>query len=115
MKRDNDLIRDLLLRFESEADYVLLMPHDLDGPERLERGHILIMIDQGLLAPIQRETFRITASGHDFLEAIRSDSIWQKTKTAVAETGGSATLDIVKQLAVGFIKQKVSKHTGIDL
>jgi hypothetical protein len=59
--------------------------------------------------------FRLTNSGHDYLDAVRSDNIWQQTQTAVAETGGSAVLEIVKALAIGFAKKKVSQHTGIDL
>ena len=56
-----------------------------------------------------------TNSGHDFLEAIRDNTIWNSTKTAVAEIGGGATLDIIKRLAIGLLKTKIEKHTGIAL
>ncbi len=118
MRRDEDLIRELLLEYEQEEDWLLMTPGETSGASREERqklGHLKLMMDQGLIAEVGRGTFRITASGYDFLEAIRSEGIWEKTKAAVAETGGNATLDIVKQLAVGFLKIKLSKHTGIEL
>jgi len=57
----------------------------------------------------------MTSQGHDYLDAIRNDGIWQRTKEAVAETGGSAALEIIKAVALGLVKQKLEKHTGIEL
>ncbi|WP_417279242.1 DUF2513 domain-containing protein [Celeribacter sp.] len=57
----------------------------------------------------------VTFEGHDYLDAIRDEGIWSKTKNAVAETGGSASIEIVKALAVGFLKKKISQHTGMEL
>ncbi|WP_085893338.1 DUF2513 domain-containing protein [Roseovarius litorisediminis] len=54
-------------------------------------------------------------NGHDYLDAVRDPGIWSKTTTAVKETGGSAALEIVKALAVGFAKKKLKDHTGVDL
>ena len=59
--------------------------------------------------------FYVTNQGQDYYDAIRSDSVWEKTKASVAETGGNATLDIVKQLAVGYLKKMISEKTGIEL
>ena len=60
-------------------------------------------------------TYRLSNQGHDFIEAIRDKGIWEKTKKAVTETGGNATLEMVKIIASGFLKEKLSKHTGIEL
>lgn len=67
------------------------------------------------LATYGKHYFTVTWQGHDYLDAIRDDSIWKKTKKAVIETGGNATLEITKALALGFLKQKIEKHTGITL
>jgi hypothetical protein len=64
------------------------------------------------LAP---KTFELTWLGHDYLDAVRDEGIWHKTKKAVSETGGSATLEIVKALALGFVKKKIAQHTGIEI
>ena len=73
------------------------------------------MSDEGLVAEVSDGTFRLTSAGHDYLGAIRSEGIWQETKSVVAETGGSATLEIMKQLAIGFLKKKLEEHTDIKL
>ena len=86
------------------------------GPdERRERYHILLLIDAGLLTEVGKGTFRITNSGHDYLEAIRDEGIWSKTKAVVAETGGSTTLELVKKLAMGFLNAKIEHYTGMKL
>ncbi len=59
--------------------------------------------------------FRITPLGHDYLDAVRDEGIWAQTKKAVADTGGNATIEIVKALATGFLKKKISQQTGIEI
>lgn len=78
---------------------------------------LLLMQDAGWISGrgVNHGVFRITNSGHDYLDAIRDDGIWTKTKQAVADTGGSATLEIVKSLAIGYLKKKIENHTGIAL
>lgn len=118
MQRDNDYIRELLFRYEADPQWCLVMPGQTlggDTAEWRERYHVHLMMDDGLLAGVGRGTMRITAAGHDFLDAIRDEGVWTKTKQAVAETGGSATFEIVRALAVGYLKTKIEKHTGISL
>ncbi|MDP2738979.1 MAG: DUF2513 domain-containing protein [Pseudorhodobacter sp.] len=118
MKRDDDYIRDLLLKYEGEEDWLLFMPGETLGSgedEWKERYHALLLMDQGLLATVGKGTMRLTSQGHDFLEAVRDEGIWSRTKDAVRDTGGSATLEIVKALATGFLKKKISQYTGIEL
>jgi hypothetical protein len=43
---------------------------------------------------------RLTWEGHDFLDSIRSDTIWSKTKAQLAQVAGSASLQVVKAVAV---------------
>jgi len=67
-----------------------------------------------MMASVGRDTFRLTSKGHDFLEAVRDDGIWQKTKDGVAAVGG-ATLGIVSEIAIAYVKQKVTEKLGIQL
>ena len=139
MKRDDDVIRDLLLQceaderqwFELESEYDCEFGVSTSLHERWDERtgrHLQLLVDAGLIATaksrytpdwdpeeIGRTFFRLTNAGHNYLDAIRDESIWSKTKAAVAETGGSASLEIVKSLAVGFLKSKIEKHTGIVL
>ena len=117
MKRDDDYIRSLLAEIESsdEAELNGFTDEDeLKGPDR-RHFHFLLMADAGLVRHNGNGYYRLTNQGHDYLAAIKDDGIWSQTKSAVAETGGSASLEILKQLATGFIKKKISQHTGIEL
>ena len=42
---------------------------------------------------------RMMWSGHELLDAIRSDTVWNKTKQAIASKGLSMTFDVVKSVA----------------
>ena len=38
-----------------------------------------------------------------------------KPNLPVAETGGTATLELIKAIGLGYVKKKLSEHTGIEL
>ena len=57
--------------------------------------------------------YRMTNQGHDYLEAIRSDTVWNKTKQGAAEVGGM-TLGMMKDLAIAYFKQEVAGKLGIN-
>ena len=117
MKRNQDYLRQLLFEFEAQPDWLIVVFNAINAnAEQRERlYHVQLLRDAGLVTEVGRSTYRLTNSGHDYIEAIRDEGIWSKTKTAVAETGGSATLEIIKSLAMGFLKSKIEKHTGIAL
>ena len=77
--------------------------------------HIQLLCDAEYMVQINENTYRLTSQGHDFIEAIRDNGIWDKIKDAVANTGGNATIEMVKTLAVGFLKKTISEHTGSEL
>ena len=131
MKRDNDLIRQILLNCEAN-DGPVIWVSDVNADEEGEyydfdsvtTEHFVLLKEAGFISekyslrsdlrPVQYG-YRLTWVGYDYLDAIRDEGIWKKTKDAVSETGGSATLEILKALALGFVKKKLSQHTGIDL
>jgi hypothetical protein len=117
VKRDDDLLRALLLEFEGQADWLILVRNHLNmsAEDRVRQYHVHLLSDAGMVTAVGSSTYRMTNAGHDYLDAIRQDGIWAKTKQAVAETGGTATLEIMKSLAIGFLKTKIEKHTGIAL
>lgn len=117
MRRNDDLLRQLLIEFEAQADWVIInvSTMDMSSEARLRQHHIDLLVDQKFLAPVGKETLRLTSQGHDFFEAIRDDGIWSRTKTAVSESGGSATLEILKALATGFLRKQIFERTGIEI
>ncbi len=116
MKRDDDYIRKLLLDLEAsdEVDLVCFQSFDDTEEEKKRYYHLQLLNDAGLMLETQKGVYRMTNQGHDFVAAIRSDTIWTKTKAGASQIGG-VTLGILKDLAVSYLKQEAKKTLGIDL
>ena len=50
---------------------------------------------------------RITWDGHEFLDAIRDEGTWKKTKEFVSKKVGSAPLEMVFEVARRFLQEKL--------
>lgn len=130
MKRDMDLIRELLLKLEAldipPGTVTPLSPYDpelaVDGFTGEDIGHHLRMLVSGgfvetggsrPFGPDGSLVFRqISWEGHDFLDSVRDPKIWEKTKHG-AEAAGGFTVDLLKDLAKGFIRKQVEEYTGV--
>ena len=124
MKRDLDLIREILLVIEENSDPIR---RDLNSGEIIEKFsvnpnwtddqvecHIEMASMAGLIdgttAATQNGWFmisiRLSAYGHEYLDEVRDPVIWANTKSASAKVA-SVSLDIVKEIAAGLIRQTV--------
>ena len=120
MKRDMDLVREILMETEAlpSDNYggSVLVVEGVDGATL--DAHIRLMDEAGLLnADYMSGTPGSTAyvksltwEGHDFLDAIRDDSIWMKVKSRVADTVGTASFEILMALALAMAKEKLGLH-----
>ncbi|MCR9067822.1 MAG: DUF2513 domain-containing protein [Rhodobacteraceae bacterium] len=117
MKRDNEYLREMLIGFEDADDqYIMAAEYIRMPPEEAKRlYHIRLASDAGLVVETGSSVYRLTNQGHDYIAAIRDEGVWQQTRAVVADTGGEITLDLMKKLAVGFLKTKIEKHTGVAL
>ncbi len=101
MKRDPDLIRDLLDYIEKNHDGVNSITSNeikfKDYDEIQIAYHLSLLRDAGLILGKGTSAFkgpplwiisRLTNDGHDFIEAARNDTAWKKTKDKMAEAGG---------------------------
>ena len=89
MKREPDYIIDLLKEGEDSDDSIIHAREYL-GMKRADRRklhHLRLMNDAGLVAEIGKggSSFRITNSGHDFLEASRNPRVWENVKGWIKE------------------------------
>ena len=120
MQRDMDLIRRILLAIESSAanEYEF----DIEGADEQIKWHnVNLLVQERLIegvnirwgadgtGPLVHLGGRValTWKGHDFLDAVRDDSIWIKTKEKARARGlylQSLTFDIVKSLSVSIIQ-----------
>lgn len=121
MKRDLDLIRDLLIYFEREIQpgiplQDVRLENEYDPREIL--GHIELMIQQDLILGICQPgctdlsqsvlaVEAITWSGHDFLDASRNETVWRVVKQRIYRAGGW-TVALVLEL----LKDEVKKRLG---
>ncbi len=109
MKRDLDVIRQILFAVENGAKGQISIP-ELDNDT--VAYHVRMLIDANFIAgSVSRDrggllalVSHLTWDGHDFLDAARDDDRWTKTKTAVKEKGGSVAFDVVKQLLSSLAK-----------
>lgn len=110
MKRDFDLIRDILLQIESSNSTNLTIDNFINlASKNVLAYHIHLIYEAGFIKayditcigndyPMYQIQW-LTNSGHDYLDAIRSDDIWKDTKSNLLKIGGSASLDVIKTVA----------------
>lgn len=116
MVRDDEYIRELLLEAEASDDPYFFAPLALSpSSDDLKRHvHANLLRDAGYVAEVHEAVFRLTNQGHDYLAAIRNDTIWQKTKDGASIVGG-VTLGMMKDIALAYVKQEIADKTGITL
>lgn len=77
-------------------------------------NNIQILLDYGYIEatyiPIVRSPYkqfiihRITAYGYDYLDAIRDNTIWNKTKSKISSLGMNLSLDMIKDISLSLLK-----------
>ena len=107
MKRDWDLIRKILFTLE-ESPAGAMMAHQMLGNSREPVSHhIAILSDAKLIqvryelveAPATRDNvIRLTWEGHEFLDKIRQDSIWNEVKSTAKNKSLDLTFDIIGKI-----------------
>lgn len=124
MQRDMDLIRQILLRVEATNDRREEPNLVFDNYRSHQVAyHVWLLVDAGFLKGdvqyyqsdyVDFLVHSLTWKGHEFLDSIRDENIWSKTKGA-AKTIGSFSVELLFDLAKGFLKQKAKELTGLDI
>ena len=127
MRRDMDLIRELLLKIEAletrPGGFYSLSPSSeelaVEGHSQDEVEHHLGMIyragfvdyGSGPTGDLSGNLFfrDLTWQARDFLDAVREPKVWTETKTRAEKVGGW-TVGILTDLAKGYIKAKAAEH-----
>ena len=119
MKRDLGLIRLILLEEEdAEMTVSLRKEFEQDYGSTFERAygwHRALLVESGLVKGTSRqagdgrwiaEIKLINWAGYEYLDSVRDDEVWRATKSAVNRFG-SASLEVVKQVAAETIKKMI--------
>jgi hypothetical protein len=109
MKRDMDAVRAILVILEASDGQPDFRPLVTDDFNVRQLGyHLYLIHDAGLAIGIEQSNLgssdfpfivltHLTNAGHDFLEAARNDTQWNKAKQAAVSSGAGLTLNILTQ------------------
>lgn len=84
---------------------------------------VVLLHEAGLTQAIDASTLqdrfammpiRPTMAGHEYLDTIRDDEVWRRTKEG-ARAVSSFSRDALGALAKGLVREKIRKHTGVEV
>lgn len=113
VKRDIDLIREILLEVEARPASAPPTWLRIDGRDAdMVDEHVLILGDAGLLkvseVPFREvETHRLTWAGHEFLDAARDPDRWESAKRTVSEKTGALGFEVLKEFLMKLVRDAV--------
>jgi hypothetical protein len=115
MKRDMELVRQILLALEAHASGAAPAPFTIAGYDQEVIGHHVYLMAQGeLLTAATFSAFgesptaapgSITWKGHEFLDATRNDKVWRQVRTVLKDKGLSLPFALVQELAIQIAKK----------
>ena len=117
MKRDPELIRDILLRIREESEGLLMGYDEFEdlGSQPEVAYHIQLIRDaewvktgtkMGGERPFH-PPMRLTHKGHEFLDAVENDTVWEKGRQALQERSVSAGLEVLQSLLKSYAEKKL--------
>jgi hypothetical protein len=109
MKRDMDLVRDILLKAESMPPGPPMLYRIGEVEDLVLLNHLEMLIEAGLLrGKISRSQGTrgdiigisgLTWEGHEWVETVRSDRVWEETKATLLANDGALTFELAKVVA----------------
>jgi len=115
MKRDMELVRRVLLDTEEHGGGIGWFElGDIEGHSAEEVSyHVKLLSDAGFIEALDRShqralvwhPKRLTWEGHEFLDAIRNDTVWAKTKKLVADKGSSIPFEVLKEVVMKLARE----------
>jgi hypothetical protein len=120
LKRDMELIRKVLFYIEEKGNSeTLIRQWDIDGYDFKEISYqVKLLVEHGLVngrssgldGVLLWYADSLTWDGHDFLDAIKNDTIWDKVKSGIKSKGlelGQVSFGVLKEYAKAEIKSKL--------
>ena len=120
MKRDPELIRKILFEVEECPADKHIDGFEFDGYDEYTVAlHAELLIEAGFLdgevthfisgEPPSVIVRRLTWPGHDFIDAVRDETVWKKIRENVLKPTASWTFGLI----IEYAKAEVRKHLGI--
>ena len=116
MKRDMELCRKILFTIEERYVSTAIYGLKIDGYTTEEVAyHCKLLHEAGLIKDckiiyasnriVSFGVSSLTWEGHDFLDKIREETIWNKTKGLIKDKALPMTLDVIKEIATAVISE----------
>jgi hypothetical protein len=121
MKRDMDLVREILLKVEEVPFDGRFHDIAVEGRSMDEiTYHVMLLQEAGFIEAMDLSSLsgicwkptRLTYSGHEFLDAARSDTVWQKAKARTLKSTGTLTLEGLKLALPHVVKTLIASGGG---
>ena len=116
MKRDMDLVRKILLELEDTPYELGAFDLELEGysPDQISY-HVMLLNEAGLIEANDLSTLggpkwtpkRLTWAGHEFIEASRDESRWEKAKNIMKEKGSGMAFDVLRSVLIQLMTKAV--------
>ena len=125
MKRDLDLIREILMAVEQKEGWKPEPVHLEGYDDQTVAYHAILLVEAGLCVggtrgPDKKKfpidpvgaIARLTWDGHEFLDSARDDTSWNRIKEFVANTAMSASIATISRLLSVLTVQKFKTTLG---
>jgi hypothetical protein len=115
MKRDMDLAREILLQIEAAPSPDSLV--DITSPDHTEAEvsyHVMLLAQAHLIeaydfsgkdSGLLWKPIRLRWEGHEFLEAARDDSRWERAKRLIREKGSGTVFSLLQEVLIKLATQ----------
>jgi len=122
MKRDKDLVREILLQVEAYPHPMGWVELNVSGHSAEEIARHVELLDEAGFVEADDLTDtsgydwrakQLTYEGHEFLDTVRDGEVWRLTKETAKETG-VASIHAIFEIAKSCAKQKLISH-GVHL
>jgi hypothetical protein len=117
MKRDMDLVRQILLNVEDMPVGPPIQYRVGEVEDRVLLAHMEMLIAAGLVAGKISQSLGargdviiisgLTWEGHEWIETVRSDDLWAQVKEIVVEQGGAMTYELTKAVAGQLLRRRL--------
>lgn len=126
MKRDMELVRKILFEIEDKYVSKMLMGLQIEGYDQVTVAyHCKIMYEAGLISEYKSHYANdeiyiffvgsLSWEGNDYLDKIRDNSIWNKTKATIKERGLPLMIETIKTISTAFITAAAEGATNAIL
>lgn len=114
VKRDMDLVRLILLEVERRTRDEQYAPMKFEGHTAEEIAYnVKLLSEAGLVHALDATTAKelcwipisLTWQGHEFLDAARENTRWNRAKKLIVEKAGTVSFDVLKDVLAALAKQ----------